>query len=242
MAGIDFSKFFGSSGSGGMNSIYFSDYNQIRNGSYGKLLKSYYAKTAPVKSASKTDTTAKTDKTSKEQGASKVYKKSTELNASTETAKMKNAADELKTSAESLANNGAWKKKNGTLDKDALLKSVKEVANDYNAVVIQNDKVAAKSVTNQTQYMKNASSTMSKALEKVGVTFDKDGKMSVNEDTFKKAEEKDLRAAFYGSHSYASQIASNATAIGSAAARNIATYGVDGNLSNYMNYSYNQWT
>lgn len=236
MAGIDFSKFFGSSGSGGMNSIYFSDYNQIRNGSYGKLLKSYYAKADPVKSASKTETTAKTDKTSK------VYKKSTELNASTETTKMKNAADELKTSAESLANNGAWKKKNGTFDKDALLKSVKEVANDYNDVVTQNDKVAAKSVTNQTQYMKNASTTMSKALEKVGVTFDKDGKMSVNEDTFKKAEEKDLRAAFYGSHSYASQIASNATAIGSAAARNTAIYGGDGNLSNYMNYSYNQWT
>ena len=246
MAGIDFNKFFGSSSTGGMNSINFSDYNQIRNGSYGKLLKSYYASQNSVNSTSKTSTskvdTTKTNKTSKADSATKTYKKSTELNASTETTKMKSAADELKTSAESLANNDAWKKKNGTLDKDALLKSVKEVASDYNDVIAQNDKVATKSVTNQTQYMKNASSTMSKALEKVGVTFDKDGKMSVNEDTFKKAEEKDLRAAFYGSYSYSSQISSNAAAIGSAAARTTATYGGDGNLSNYMNYSYNQWT
>ncbi len=241
MAGIDFNKFFGNSSSGGMNSINFSDYNQIRNGSYGKLLKSYYSKQDAVNSTSKTDAT-KTDTTSKAKSASKVYKKSTELNASTETTKMKSAADELKTSAESLTNNDAWKKKNGTLDTDAVLKSVKEFANDYNDVIAQNDKVASKSVTNQTQYMKSASETMSKALEKVGVTFDKEGKMSVNEETFKKAEEKDLRAAFYGSYSYSSQIASNAAAIGSAAARSTATYGGDGNLSNYMNYSYNQWT
>lgn len=224
MAGIDISKFFGSSNSSVMNSINFSDYNQIRNGSYGKLLKSYYSKQNSVSSASKS------------------YKKSTELNASTETTKMKSAADELKTSAESLKNSDIWKKKNGTLDTDALAKSVKEFASDYNDVIAQNEKVGAKSITNQTQYMKNASNTMAKALEKVGVTFDKEGKMSVDETTLKKAEEKDLRAAFYGSYSYSSQISSNAAAISSAAARNSSTYGADGGLSNYMNYSYNEWT
>ncbi len=241
MAGIDISKFFGNSSFSGMNSINFADYNQIRNGSYGKLLKSYYAQQSPVKSASKADTT-KTDKTSRAESSSKTYKKSTELNASTATTKMKSAADELKTSAESLKNSDIWKKKNGTLDTDALAKSVKEFASDYNDVIAQNEKVGAKSITNQTQYMKNASNTMAKALEKVGVTFDKEGKMSVDETTLKKAEEKDLRAAFYGSYSYSSQISSNAAAISSAAARNSSTYGADGGLSNYMNYSYNEWT
>lgn len=241
MAGIDFGKLFGNSSSGGMNSINFSDYNQIRNGSYGKLLKSYYAQQNPVKSTSKTDT-SKTDKTSKATNASKVYKKSTELNASSETTKMKSVADELKTTAESLKNSDVWKKKNGKLDTDALAKSVKEFASDYNDVIAQNEKVGAKNITNQTQYMKNTSNTMAKALEKVGVTFDKEGKMSVDETTLKKAEEKDLRAAFYGSYSYSSQISSNAAAISSAAARNSSTYGADGGLSNYMNYSYNDWT
>lgn len=240
MAGIDFSKFFGNSSSGGMNSINFADYNQIRNGSYGKLLKSYYAQQSPVKSASKADTT-KTDKTSRAESSSKTYKKSTELNASTATTKMKSAADELKTTAESLKNSEIWKK-NGELDTDALAKSVKEFASDYNDVIAQNEKVSAKNITNQTQFMKNTSNTTAKALEKVGVSFDKEGKMSVDESTLKKAEEKDLRAAFYGSYSYSSQISSNAAAISSAAARNSSTYGMDGNLANYMNYSYNDWT
>jgi flagellar capping protein FliD len=83
---------------------------------------------------------------------------------------------------------------------------------------------------------------MAKALEKVGVSFDNDGKMSVDETKLKKAGPKDLRAAFYGSYSYSSQIASNAAAISSAAARNSGTYGSDGSLSNYMNFSYEQWT
>ena len=239
MAGIDFSKFFGNSSFSGMNSINFADYNQIRNGSYGKLLKSYYAQQSPVKSASKADTT-KTDKTSRAESSSKTYKKSTELNASTATTKMKSAADELKTTAESLKNSEIWKK-NGKLDTDALAKSVKEFASDYNDVIAQSEKVSTKNITNQTQFMKNTSNTMAKALEKVGVTFDKEGKMSVDETTLKKAEEKDLRAAFYGSYSYSSQISSNAAAISSAAARNSSTYGADGALSNYMNYSYNEW-
>lgn len=246
MAGINFSSFFGNSNSSGLNSLNLGDYNLIKNGSYQKLMKSYYANQNAVTKVKSSASSKQTENTkassSKTSNASKVYKKSTDLSASTPTTKIKTEADELKASAEKLNSSDLWKQKNGAYDTDEIAKAVKSFADDYNDVIAQNEKVGTKSVTNQTQYMKNTSNTMAKALEKVGVSFDTDGKMSVDTDKLKKADTKDLRAAFYGSYSYSSQIASNAAAISSAAARSSATYGSDGSLSNYMNFSYEQWT
>ncbi len=246
MAGINFSSFFGNSNSSGLNSLNLGDYNLIKNGSYGKLMKSYYANQNSVSKVKSSASSNKTDSTkassSKTANATKTYKKGTDLNTSTPTTKIKAAADELKTSAEKLNSSDLWKQKNGAYDTDAIAKAAASFADDYNDVITQNEKVGAKNVTNQTQYMKNTSNTMAKALEKVGVSFDNGGKMSVDETQLKKADTKDLRAAFYGSYSYSSQIASNAAAISSAAARSASTYGSDGSLANYMNYSYEQWT
>ena len=246
MAGINFSSFFGNSNSSGLYSLNLGDYNLIKNGSYGKLMKSYYANQNSVSKVKSLASSNKTDSTkassSKTANATKTYKKSTDLNASTPTTKIKAAADELKTSAEKLNSSDLWKQKNGAYDTDAIAKAVKSFADDYNDVITKNEKVGAKSVTNQTQYMKNTSNIMAKALERVGVSFDSEGKMSVDETQLKKADTKDLRAAFYGSYSYSSQIASGAAAISSAAARSASTYGSNGSLSNYMNYSYEQWT
>ena len=127
MAGIDFNAFFGNRNTGGLYSINFSDYNLIKNGSYGKLMKSYYAKQQGTSATAKADSskadTSKTDaaKASK----TSVYKKSTELAASTATTEMKDVADDLKKSAEALNSSDLWKTTSGTLNTDAIYKAAK---------------------------------------------------------------------------------------------------------------------
>lgn len=55
MAYFDISAFFGNTKTNHMNSFNFSDYSAIKNGSYGKLLKSYYASVKKDSTVSKND-------------------------------------------------------------------------------------------------------------------------------------------------------------------------------------------
>ena len=123
----DYSYLFGStqtvSTSGGFS---LADYASIKNGSYGKLLKAYYAKQDEEKAASGGDSVQKG-------------------------ALMKTGADALKKSADALNNDELWEKKKikkkdektreeievEDYDWNAITKAVKSCVEDYNDVVEQ---------------------------------------------------------------------------------------------------------
>jgi len=204
--------------------IDLGEYAAIKNGSYRKLVKSYYS--SDEKSASKT-------------GASSVLKTSDDTKA---LKSMKTEADSLQTAVSELMGDDTWKKTDGSLDTDKVEKAVKNFVNSYNSVLDQADKVSNSDVTQQTNWMSSMTSTMSNALSKVGISVAADGKLSVDTDKLANADEKNLTSLFKGKNSYASQIQTKAGAIGSAAVRNTSLYTNGGTLANSYLNTYNQQT
>lgn len=225
MAGFNISSFFNSSKSGGFGSINFSDYSLIRSGSYKKLMKSYYT---PPK-----ETTPKEDKTTK--------KKTTEFVDRTGLSKLKLETDGLKTAVENFNKEDLWSQEDREYDKDKIVSAVKKFASEYNDVLAQSSKASQKDIIQQTGYMTSMTKTMSGSLSKVGVKVGADGKLSVDEEALKKADEKAVKALFSGGFSYASQIANSASAIGRAAVRGSSLYSSSGTISNTRSSMFNKW-
>ena len=123
---VDYSALFGgtSDSSSVGNTNMLSDYAAIKNGSYGKLMKAYYAKQDAEKLSGKGDTSQKLTL-------------------------MKTSADSLKKSADALNDSSLWEKKKikkkdektgeeievEDYDWDKITKAVKSFVEDYNDVV-----------------------------------------------------------------------------------------------------------
>lgn len=237
MANYNFniSSFFKNSNSGVMGSFDFSEYAAVKNGSYRKLVKAHYKNQNDAISTKK-DKTDKTDK-------SDVVKKYSAVNDRDKTGltKMKKEADSLKSAASALNDTDLFKETNGSVDMDKITSAVKSFAKAYNSAIDQTGEVSSDSVSTQASFMKNLSKTMSNALSKVGVTVGTDGKMTVDEDTLKKADVKDMKNLFTGKHSYAAQVADHASAISSAALRSASTYSSAGTLNNNLSSMFSDW-
>lgn len=201
------------------------DYSSIKNGSYGKLLKSYYAK----------------------QDADK-------MNASGDTLKnltmMKSSADALKQSSEALNDTSLWEKKTVTkkdektgeeittqeYDFDAIIKAVKTFADDYNDVVEQAAKSNTKGILRNAAWMTNMTDKAKNLLSKVGISIGKGNKLEIDEELMKAADMNDLKTLFTGHNSFASKISDKAKSIGNetAKAKGNHTYTNNGTYSKIL--------
>ena len=224
---MDYSTLFGGGApyiDSGMGGINVSDYAMIKNGSYGKLMKAYFAK----------------------QDADKLP----QTGDSTQTlALMRSSADSLKKSAEALGNASLYEKKKfkkkdeetgeeteaWDYDWDALTKAVKSFVDDYNAVVEQAGNSETKNVLRNAAWMTGITEKAGNLLSKAGITIGKGNKLEFDEDALKEKTalgksgiELDnistLKSLFTGYGSFGSQISQKASAISNAAAR---TKGVD---------------
>lgn len=227
MANFNISSFFNNNNnSGAFGSFDFAEYASIKNGTYRKLVKKHYA-------LEKESIPKKTDKTE--------TKKKQNFLDGTGLTQVKSEADELKKSAEALGKDSLWKQNNGKYDMDKITKAVKDMASQYNDVIGQAKKVSSKDVSMQTGFMTSFSNTMSNSLSKIGISFDSDGKMSVDEDKLKNADAKDVKSMLSGKFSYSEQIAEKASAISSAAQRGASTYSSTGALSSSLSNMFNNW-
>lgn len=232
---FDISAMLGNSNSSSNNaasSFDFTNYAAIKNGSYGKLVKSYYSgttksideqKAAAAKSSSKTTkkTETETDKTGVTQ--------------------LKKDADQLKTSTEKLAGEDLWKKTAGKEDTEKLAGAVKDFASNYNKVLDQASKISSKEVSQDVKFMTGLTDSFSKVLGKIGITVESDGKLSVNEEAFKKADMTTAKTLFTGVGSFGSQIADKANNIYRDADMGTSIYGSDATTSSALSSVYNQF-
>lgn len=230
MAGFNISSLFGGLGSGNslLGSFNFSDYNSIRSGAYKKLIKSYYSEQRETSSSGN-------DKIQKRPQSNTLAKDTTGIT------KMKKESDDLKTSVADLGKDELWDKTSDEYDVGKIVSAVKNFASEYNDVLDQSSKVSTREVAQQTAFMTSLTNTMSKYLSKVGVTIGSDGKMSVDEETLKKADMNSVKSLFSGNFSYASQVAAKAAAITSAANRSTSLYSGNGTYSNPISNMYNFW-
>lgn len=235
-----FNSFFGSSSTGqassGMN--VFADYASIKNGSYGKLLKSYYGGNETAKKlVGNNATTTAADKIN--------------------TTKTRDTAAALKDAASTLTDNdkktSLFEKKeikaeDGTVtedyDRDAIYKAVASFADKYNEFVNaagdSENSATLRTASNMVNYVR----ANKKLLDDVGITIGSDNKLTVNAEKFNAADMNKVKTLFNEGGSVAGSIERSATQAYnqsvSALASKDSLYTQNGKYS-YSGYTYNQY-
>lgn len=219
---MDYSYLFGGSTPTQSNgTISLGDYASIKNGSYGKLLKSYYAK----QEAEKLSKTGDSNQTS---------------------ILIRSGADSLKKSAEALNDDSLWEKKKikkkdektgeetetEDYDWDAITKAVKNFADDYNSVVEETGKSDTKAVLRNAVWMTGITKKMGNLLGKAGIKIGKGNKLEVDENKLKEADISTLKTLFTGHGSFADKITQKAESISREAAGSGNTYTRSGAYAN----------
>ena len=193
-----------SSASNALSGNWLADYASIKNGSYGKLMKAYYAK----------------DSGNSKTAASTITKKDTATDTAKKAlAKVETTTDALKESADALLATGkkdlftqkdiTTKDENGVesttkgYDTDAIYSAVNSFVTNYNSVMAAVDDVNDTTVNNRTESLGNTTIANSKQLAKIGVTMKND--MST------------VKSLFQGNGSYGYRVSAQSSMINFAA-------------------------
>ena len=184
------------SSSNGMLGINLSDYASIKNGTYGKLMKSYYAldeeSAKDKKSQNDTDDTDATIRS------------------------IKTAADDLKDSAAALYSSKSLfaKDANGEYDMEAIYEKVNAFIEDYNAMVGSVGAAETESIAKAGANIVNATSYNVDMLSKLGISVSgADYTLSIDKEKFMKANISDVKTMFSGVGSFAYQVGSKASRV-----------------------------
>lgn len=234
----DYSYLFRSlPGNSTSNLNFLADYASIKNGSYGKLMKAYYAKNGNDTTAFKT--TAKKNSISTAADSAKTL------------SKIENAADDLKESADKLLARGSksvfnkesvtTKDENGfstttkEYNTDAIYKAVSAFVEDYNAVIKEAGESNSKSISNKLKSLTGMTESNEKLLSQIGITLHDDDTLSIDKEDFMSADMTTAKTLFNGSSSYAYRVSAQASMIDFAASTEASkanTYTGKGNYSN----------
>ena len=227
-----------SSNSSGMSNM-LGDYMAIRNGSYGKLLKAYYAKQDD--GAKKTAGAIRRENALKKSQADseevKQYK-----DAQSDASTLKSAASSIRSNSklfeqveQKTTDENGEEKVVVDYDRDKISSAVKSFVKAYNAYEQGSSIVQKKaaSMVSETASNKNM-------LARVGITIGKDNKLEVDEEKLKTASVSTLKTLFQGSGSYASNIERKASDMASmteqlakTATSNKSNYNRTGNYSSF---------
>lgn len=184
------------SSSNGMLGINLSDYASIKNGTYGKLMKSYYAlDEEPAKDKKSQNDTDDTDATIRS---------------------IKTAADDLKDSAAALYSSKSLfaKDENGEYDMEAIYEKVNAFIEDYNSMVGSVGAAETESIAKAGANIVNATSYNVDMLSKLGISVSgADYTLSIDKEKFMKANISDIKTMFSGVGSFAYQVGSKASRV-----------------------------
>lgn len=156
----------GSAAGGAASSTLLSDYASIKNGSYGKMMKAYYAKQKAAEEAEDPDVEKSQSKKTKDaasaSAAKKFYDTASKMNG-------------LNYSADNI---------------DELYDKVSAFVKDYNSLMTSASKSKNASVKAQADALNDSTYQNYKLFAKIGITMNSDRTLSIDEDTFKKVNEK----------------------------------------------------
>lgn len=215
------------------NLNFLSDYASIKNGSYGKLMKAYYAKDAADKAAS----TGKDTETKKKSI-------STAADSAKTLSEIEKAADVMKESADSLLVKGSksvFRKKNEKAtvseeyDTDAIYKAVSGFVTDYNDLLSKTSAASSKNLQSKADTLAAVTSANAKLLSRVGITVNSDSSLSLDEEAFKKSDMGTVKNLFGTTGAYGYKVSAQASMIDYTAAKESTksnTYTANGTYSN----------
>lgn len=205
-----------STGSDSMSNL-LADYASIKNGSYGKLMKSYYSSVQNSSSAStstKSNSGNVLDRILEEKKNPKVSKDVQEANEN-----LVAGLSSMKTSILALQNDATYTDtQNGQSASDKVVSAVKAYVSDYNNVV---NASKGSTLTNKTVYVANMMSNTAKNADKlseIGITINSRGTLEINEDKLKAADISEVQNLFSTKDvmSYGSTVASHLKFAGAA--------------------------
>ena len=181
-----FSNLNGSNNSNNIfNSINLSDYNSIKTGTYGKLLKEYYKKVD----------TEETDSTSKKNTVNKP-----DSEAIKELKQIQTDANALRDAAGKLMQRGSSSAL-GSDDMNKAYAAVKDFADKYNTLMEEGSESDSKSIKRTAEGMVDLMKDYKESLNEIGITIDKDNKLVVDKDTFMKSSMDNVQDLFRGNNS-----------------------------------------
>ena len=196
-----------------------SQYSQIKNGSYSKLLKQYYKKLDAESKAENED-------------------------SDTTLSKVKATFNNLAKSAKALNDSGLYaegdyevtsssgEKTSSKYNYDAIYDKLNSFVSAYNDAIKSGAASDTKSINTKTLNTIFATTTNSSLLNNIGVSTDTDGYLSIDRDKFNSANISSIKALFNGQGTYADTVASKATLTASIAEGKLSgsksTYGSSG--------------
>lgn len=189
-----YNSIFGIGSSSDSGSSYgISDLAMIRNGSYGKLMKAYYA----TENTGKTDSSKTEEETKAEQ---------------TKLVSVKSQAASLNNSLEDLRSKSLYEpagtddKGKNIYDQDKIAKSVKDFVDKYNSYVKSSSDVDSVSILKKSVSMVGFTAKNAGMLSRIGITIGENNQLTVNEDKLKNASVHDISSLFQGGGSYGDSV------------------------------------
>ena len=205
LAKNDYSFLFsslGSSGSSSPNLNFISEYASIKNGSYGKLMKAYYAKDETSKSTSKTTT----------------QKQNTI--AATTTANLsavQTTSDKLKDSADALLVKGEKSLFKDESVSDTVYNAVSKFVSDYNSVIKASKEASNTNVGDRTTTMVQTTKANQSLLSKIGITVNQDNTLALDKTSFMASDFSTVKGLFNTTGGFAYRTSAQASLINYAA-------------------------
>lgn len=187
----------------GLLGINLSDYASIKNGSYGKLLKAYYAEGL--------DTSLTTSSANKES----VNYKSEELKKQT-LGEIQKEAEELTSSAVSLMERGS-KSVFKNEDMEEVYKAVDQLVKDYNSLVEKAETTSSVNVMNGVDKLVDVMEGYEDQLKGLGITMDEDKQLTIDKKTFLAADFDKAKELFNGQSSLSYLVSTRSTSVGNTA-------------------------
>lgn len=213
------SSLFQSSSFGSGNQSFFADYASLKNGSYARLMKSYYGGgySAAGKSVSgqrESRSSNVLDKILEERRNPKVSEETQKANVS-----LTNGISTLKNSVSALRNEKTYTDtENGASAKDKVASAVKDYVNQYNDVVSAAKKSTLSGKTANVAAMMRSTAENADKLKEMGITINSNGTLQLNEGKLKATDISKVQELFSSKDimSYGSTVMSRLQFAGSA--------------------------
>lgn len=213
------------------------DYNTIKNGSYNKLVKAYYAKMGkdakPSSSKSSVDSTDYPWSDSQKPVTSK-------KEASREYTKISDAVSSVKSAAGALSEDAKTDLFAGSgngVDREKINSAVSDFVDSYNSLIKAAGSSSSSTVKSRAEMMTGTSVAYFNQLSRAGITVQENGTLSLDKDKLAAADTGSIKSLFNGRNTYGDKISSNAAFVESGAATaasSSTTYTANG--SNSLSY------
>lgn len=182
-----------------LTSNLLTDYSMVKNGTYKKLMQSYYEKMG---------TTYSSENQPEKEALTKAKGNATSL---------QNAADALQTTGvdsvflKKTVTDKETGKSTNEYDVNAIYNAVKDYVNNYNDVIDETIESENVPVLRKTLSMVNTTKSNQSLLNRVGISISSDNTLKIDETAFKKADMTDVKSLFNGTNSLADRISSQAS-------------------------------